>query len=250
MSVTLSAALGGNEEAIASFERLGLSVADLQKMSPDARFRAVAEAIAKIPDPADRAAASMRMFGVDLTPVIDALLKLKDVKIPKLSEEELKKLAEAKEAMDKLDYAWTIFMGTLAATAWPDVQAFIDKLRELMTFLINAKHWMDNWQRNVSGGPGQLPPWLTGRIPATASGGIVTSPQVRLVGEAGPEAIIPLTKLGGASTSLTLNIGSYYGDEMSKRALVRDIQRILNEETRRSFTPATRTEYYSVGGHL
>lgn len=31
-------------------------------------------------------------------------------------------------------------------------------------------------------------------IPATAEGGIVTSPQVRLVGEAGPEAIIPLNK--------------------------------------------------------
>ncbi len=35
-------------------------------------------------------------------------------------------------------------------------------------------------------------------IPGTATGGIVTSPQVRLVGEAGPEAIIPLSKFGGS----------------------------------------------------
>jgi hypothetical protein len=35
-------------------------------------------------------------------------------------------------------------------------------------------------------------------IPGTATGGIITSPQVRLVGEAGPEAIVPLSKFGGS----------------------------------------------------
>jgi hypothetical protein len=35
-------------------------------------------------------------------------------------------------------------------------------------------------------------------IPGTATGGIVSSPQIRLVGEAGPEAIIPLSKYGGS----------------------------------------------------
>lgn len=50
-------------------------------------------------------------------------------------------------------------------------------------------------------------------IPGTATGGIVTGPQVRLVGEAGPEAIIPLTQasrelagIGGmGETHITVN---------------------------------------------
>ncbi len=88
-----------------------------------------------------------------------------------------------------------------------------------------------------------------------AAGGIVAQPQLAMVGEAGPEAIIPLDRLSGIGagtqiTNINLSIGNYMGDEISKRALVRDIQRILNEETRRSVTPSIRTNYYSVGGHL
>jgi hypothetical protein len=39
----------------------------------------------------------------------------------------------------------------------------------------------------------------------TASGGIFTSPQMRLIGEAGPEAVIPLDKLGGGMTVIINN---------------------------------------------
>jgi phage-related minor tail protein len=44
-----------------------------------------------------------------------------------------------------------------------------------------------------------------------AKGGIVTSPMLGLVGEAGPEAIIPLSRSGnsgiGATINLTVNAG-------------------------------------------
>jgi SLT domain-containing protein len=92
-----------------------------------------------------------------------------------------------------------------------------------------------------------------GRASATprAEGGIVTKPELSLVGEAGPEAIIPLSQLGGmGGNSVTVNVGNYMGDELSKRALVRDIQRILNEEDRRRQYQPTKTNFYSVGGHL
>jgi hypothetical protein len=55
---------------------------------------------------------------------------------------------------------------------------------------------------------------------------------------------------GMGGNSVTVNVGSYFGDEISKRALVRDIQRILNEENRRSSHKPTETSFYSVGGHL
>jgi hypothetical protein len=47
------------------------------------------------------------------------------------------------------------------------------------------------------------------RLPAFASGGIITSPTVGLIGEAGPEAVIPLDQLGGmgGNTYITVNAG-------------------------------------------
>jgi len=99
----------------------------------------------------------------------------------------------------------------------------------------------------ASGGHGVSGAW--------AEGGVFTRPTFGLIGEAGPEAVIPLDMLSGMGagsqvTNINLSVGNYMGDDISRRALVRDIQRILNEENRRLVTPAARTEYYSVGGHL
>jgi len=38
---------------------------------------------------------------------------------------------------------------------------------------------------------------LSGGIPALADGGIVTGPTLALIGEAGPEAVVPLDRMGG-----------------------------------------------------
>jgi len=56
--------------------------------------------------------------------------------------------------------------------------------------------------------------------PLTADGGIVTGPQVRLVGEAGPEAIIPLDQMKNmGGTSITVN-GMV--DEYKFRSIIRE----------------------------
>jgi len=44
-------------------------------------------------------------------------------------------------------------------------------------------------------------------IEAMATGGIVTSPTLALIGEAGPEAVIPLNKAGGMGMNITVNAG-------------------------------------------
>jgi hypothetical protein len=41
---------------------------------------------------------------------------------------------------------------------------------------------------------------------AMATGGIVTSPTMALIGEAGPEAVIPLDKMGGMGNGVTINV--------------------------------------------
>lgn len=61
--VTITRASGGSREAVAALDKLGLSVADLTKLSSTQQFSAIATAINAIQSPAERAAASVAIFG-------------------------------------------------------------------------------------------------------------------------------------------------------------------------------------------
>jgi hypothetical protein len=63
MNITLGKAAGGSASAKKSFDAIGLSFDDLQGMSPDAQFAAIAEAISKLPNEAAQAAAAVAIFG-------------------------------------------------------------------------------------------------------------------------------------------------------------------------------------------
>lgn len=53
-----------------------------------------------------------------------------------------------------------------------------------------------------------LEKYLNDSIPFLASGGIVTSPTLSMVGEAGPEAVIPLSQMGSmGGQNITVNVG-------------------------------------------
>jgi hypothetical protein len=39
-----------------------------------------------------------------------------------------------------------------------------------------------------------------------AEGGIVTGPTLAMIGEAGPEAVVPLSKMGGMGGGITVNV--------------------------------------------
>jgi hypothetical protein len=60
---------------------------------------------------------------------------------------------------------------------------------------------------------GSVPTGKSG-MPRFAEGGIVTAPTVGLIGEAGPEAIIPLDRLGkmGGNTTYSINVQAGVGD--------------------------------------
>lgn len=71
-----------------------------------------------------------------------------------------------------------------------------------------------------------------GKILPFAEGGIVTRPTLGLVGEAGPEAIIPLDKAGGiGGTTVVVHIG---GSVVSERQLVDVVHSGLLQKQRRS----------------
>lgn len=73
-------------------------------------------------------------------------------------------------------------------------------------------------------------------ITAFRHGGIVTRPTVGLLGEAGPEAIIPLDSarggLLGGTVNVTLNVDMMTGDEASARRVSRKVLEIIREDLR------------------
>jgi len=78
-----------------------------------------------------------------------------------------------------------------------------------------------------------------------AEGGIVTRPTRALIGEAGPEAVIPLSKAGlMGSRDVHVHIGNYMGDEISLRQLGRKLSQILQEDGRRNAFGQVQDGYY------
>lgn len=63
-----------------------------------------------------------------------------------------------------------------------------------------------------------VPGWIPGiggnkfQFPQLAKGGIVTSPTLALIGEAGPEAVVPLGKMGMGGTVLNIHVNAGVGD--------------------------------------
>lgn len=66
---------------------------------------------------------------------------------------------------------------------------------------------------------------------AMAKGGIVTRPTMRLLGEAGPEAVVPLGKSGmlGSTITITVEDGAFQFNGPIDSATLPDVERMLNE---------------------
>jgi hypothetical protein len=84
--------------------------------------------------------------------------------------------------------------------------------------------FVPTWQEGYTP-HGYTPPGAPGTttIPALGTGGIVRRPTVALIGEKGPEAVVPLSKDFGSSTDVTLMLDS----EVLTRAVLRKQPRIL-----------------------
>jgi hypothetical protein len=79
-------------------------------------------------------------------------------------------------------------------------------------------------------------------IAGLAEGGIVKRPTMALIGEAGPEAVIPLSQ-GSFPGEVHIHVGNFMGDEMSMRQFVRRVDQMLKEETRRNFFSQVQSGY-------
>jgi len=78
-------------------------------------------------------------------------------------------------------------------------------------------------------------------IPTLAKGGIVNKPTLAVIGEDGPEAVVPLSQrnnpngagMGGGTYNITVNAGGIT-DRTDKRALAREIGNMIQQELARS----------------
>lgn len=73
MQRAVSGAAAGSKELQGAFQAIGVDVEALRRLSPEGQFEALAEAVSRVKDPADRAAAAVGVFGrggLELLPVI------------------------------------------------------------------------------------------------------------------------------------------------------------------------------------
>jgi hypothetical protein len=100
---------------------------------------------------------------------------------------------------------------------------FIDRINDLLEFKISA------FGVSININPPDIP-----HIPKLAQGGIVTSPTFALIGEAGPEAVIPLDRpdLLNQGQNVTVNV---YGSVTTENDLVETIRRGLVQSQRSGY---------------
>jgi hypothetical protein len=108
-----------------------------------------------------------------------------------------------------VDGLWDGFTAGFDAIAKP-VAAYAQFLAGVYKGVFNGI--ADGWNNTIGKISFKLPSWLGGfgfdvpNIPKLAAGGIVTSPTLALIGEAGPEAVVPLGKGGGMGNNVTINV--------------------------------------------
>lgn len=138
MQVAISTAAQGGKEAQSAFRQLGLNLDTLRAASPDEQLKDVAEALKRVPDPAERArlgAAALGKAYLDLVPLLDegrqgitALVEEQKKLGNTFSDEQIKKLSDADDSIKKLKASFTGLATTLTAAVAPALTAFFDSI--------------------------------------------------------------------------------------------------------------------------
>jgi len=113
------------------------------------------------------------------------------------------------------DIASTVFNGIKAGFAGvvTAVSGYVNGLVAVYKGLFNGIASV--WNNTVGKLSFKIPGWVPGiggagfdvpDIPMLANGGIVTGPTLAMIGEAGPEAVIPLNRAGSLSNNITINV--------------------------------------------
>lgn len=159
MVQTVGEAANGNEQASTAFRHLGLDMKALADMSPDQQFAAIADKIAAIKNPTERASAAYGVFGKQSQELMVMLMqgsegmRASQVEAEKLgivfNRVDAAKVELANDAMTRIRLAIEGAAQTLAIQFAPFVDAAASKLLSLGTsgegvgtMIVNAFEWV------------------------------------------------------------------------------------------------------------
>lgn len=115
------------------------------------------------------------------------------------------------------------------------IGGLIDTVLDAFKFVFNgiAKAWNNTVGRLSFTAPDWIPGiggkgWSVPNIPMLAAGGIVTQPTLAMIGEAGPEAVVPLDRAGGMG-SITVNVNGGLGTSAEIGAAIVNALRQYNQ---------------------
>lgn len=115
---------------------------------------------------------------------------------------------------------------------WDKTKWFFTQIGKAISYPIEAafRGVKNAWNSSVGKLSFKVPSWVPGiggkgwSMPKLAAGGVVTRPTVALIGEAGPEAVIPLSKMGGMGTVINVNVYALAPTAETGRLIARSIE--------------------------
>jgi hypothetical protein len=119
--------------------------------------------------------------------------------------------AEMAAAGTAAQVAWLPFLGTLGTVAALAASTYVAGKSMKNNVIPGIVKGVENWALSIIPGI---------NVPKHAAGGIVTRPQIGMIGEAGPEAIIPLNKAGGFGGGITI-INNIQGSLVTEKQLAK-----------------------------
>lgn len=138
MQVAVSTAAQGGKEAQSAFRQLGINLDEIRQASPDEQLKAIADALKRVPDPAERARLGTAALGkayLDLVPLLEQgangisqLVEEQKRLGNTFSDEQIKKLSDTDDSIKKLKASFTGLATTLTAAVAPALTAFFDSL--------------------------------------------------------------------------------------------------------------------------
>ena len=142
LTVVVGQAANGSSTAADGFSDLGISIKELQSLTPEQQFLRVAEQIGKIPDAAGRAAAAVKIFGksgVEMTTLfsgglndINALMKEAAALGIGIDAEGLAKIAAADDAIQQMKASFGGLLDQVAVGLAPAFSAVAAEVTALV----------------------------------------------------------------------------------------------------------------------
>jgi hypothetical protein len=138
MQIAVSEAGTGAKGPLEAFRALGVTFEELQQLKPEDQFLRLADQISGLESPADRVRAAVDLFGksgAELLPLFEqgaeGIRKARE-EVERLggalTDQQIEKLAEADDAIKRLDQSWKGFARTLVAAVAPALTSVLDRL--------------------------------------------------------------------------------------------------------------------------